>query len=191
MALYWPVVAAFGGGLNSTALLVKWVLDGNVPIDLTLFADTGGERQEVYENVHRVSEWLQQNGGCAVQITKKGGRPETLEEYALRTRHLPSMAYGKKGCSWKFKIEPQNRDVNRWPMAKRFWKKGHKVVKLIGYGFEEQKRLAKARLEDEKYVYRFPLNEWEVDREECVRIIRHAGLPIPGKSACFFCPSSK
>lgn len=187
----WPVASSYGGGLNSTALLVKWVIDGNAPIDKIIFADTGGERTHTYENVHRVSEWLVKHGMPAVEITRKGGRQETLEQYALRTRHLPSLAYGTKGCSWKFKIEPQNRDVNRWPLAKQAWKRGDKVIKLIGYGYEEQRRLAKAKLEDEKYFYRFPLNEWEVDRAGCERIIRHVGLPVPGKSACFFCPSSK
>ena len=127
----------------------------------------------------------------AVEITRKGGRDETLEQYSLRTKYLPSLAYGTKGCSWKFKIEPQNRDINRWPVARRTWKNGGKVIKLIGYGYEEQKRLAKAKLEDEKYFYRFPLNEWGMDRSDCERVIRHVGLQVPGKSACFFCPSSK
>jgi hypothetical protein len=28
-------------------------------------------------------------------------------------------------------------------------------------------------------------------RDECIEAIRAAGLPLPGKSACFFCPNSK
>jgi hypothetical protein len=28
-------------------------------------------------------------------------------------------------------------------------------------------------------------------RDECIESIKNAGLPLPGKSACFFCPSSK
>jgi hypothetical protein len=28
-------------------------------------------------------------------------------------------------------------------------------------------------------------------RDECVQAIQAAGVPLPGKSACFFCPSSK
>jgi len=35
------------------------------------------------------------------------------------------------------------------------------------------------------------LIEWDIDREYCIEIIKNAGLPLPGKSACFFCPSSK
>jgi hypothetical protein len=34
------------------------------------------------------------------------------------------------------------------------------------------------------------LIEWDWAREECVEAIARAGLPQPGKSACFFCPSS-
>jgi hypothetical protein len=33
--------------------------------------------------------------------------------------------------------------------------------------------------------------EWGYDRERCKRIIAAAGLPVPIKSACFFCPASK
>jgi hypothetical protein len=33
--------------------------------------------------------------------------------------------------------------------------------------------------------------EWGYDRETCKRIITKAGLPVPIKSACFFCPASK
>src|SRR5207302_9116336 len=41
------------------------------------------------------------------------------------------------------------------------------------------------------FVYWYPLLEWGYDRERCTRVIAAAGLPIPLKSACFFCPASK
>jgi hypothetical protein len=34
-------------------------------------------------------------------------------------------------------------------------------------------------------------HEWGYDRERCKEIIADAGLPVPVKSACFFCPASK
>ena len=37
----------------------------------------------------------------------------------------------------------------------------------------------------------YPLAQWRDDRPACERIIRAAGLPVPMKSACFFCPASK
>jgi hypothetical protein len=43
----------------------------------------------------------------------------------------------------------------------------------------------------ERYTFRYPLREWGLDRAACGRIITAAGLPLPPKSACFFCPSMK
>ena len=40
-----------------------------------------------------------------------------------------------------------------------------------------------------KYIY--PLIEWGWDREECKRQIAAAGLPVPPKSSCIFCPQVK
>ena len=190
LAKYFVVAVSFGGGLNSTALLVRWVKEGYPPPHRITFADTGSERQETYDHVSRFSEWLVSQGMPAILITRKGGRVETLEQYCLRTKHLPALAYGGKSCSLKFKVEPQERDINRWPEAKAAWAAGSKVVKIIGYGAEEQKRITKAKLEDDKYFYRFPLDEWGVFRDDCTREVASVGLPPPPKSSCFFCPSS-
>jgi hypothetical protein len=79
------------------------------------------------------------------------------------------------------------------------------VVKVIGLDATEQHRLtwqqppptnekpiSRERWLDQNYfVYWYPLMEWGYDRERCKKIIAHAGLPIPVKSACFFCPASK
>lgn len=45
---------------------------------------------------------------------------------------------------------------------------------------------------DKKYENRYPLIEdWHWTRDDCIRAIQEAGLPLPGKSSCFFCPSMK
>lgn len=33
--------------------------------------------------------------------------------------------------------------------------------------------------------------DWGWDRSDCVQAIQNVGLPLPGKSSCFFCPSMK
>src|SRR5262249_38136453 len=48
-----------------------------------------------------------------------------------------------------------------------------------------------AWLDQHYFAYWYPLMEWSYDRETCKRIIANAGLPVPIKSACFFCPASK
>lgn len=41
-------VVSFGGGTNSTAMIIGMYLH-KIPIDLILFADTGGEQPHTYE----------------------------------------------------------------------------------------------------------------------------------------------
>lgn len=78
------------------------------------------------------------------------------------------------------------------------------VVKAIGLDAGEEHRLTWTRTKAEKgklsreswldqhfFRYWYPLMEWGFDREKCKQIIANVGLPIPIKSACFFCPASK
>lgn len=182
-----PVIASYGAGTNSTAFLIEMVRLGE-RVDAICFADTGGERPGTYAYIELFSAWLVARGYPAITILKKGGRQETLEENCLRLSMLPSLSYGFKGCSHKYKIEPQEKFANNWAPAKAAWKAGVKVTKLIGYDMDEPHRAAIP--EDKKYTYRYPLLEWQWGRDECVEAIHAAGLPQPGKSACFFCPSS-
>jgi hypothetical protein len=78
------------------------------------------------------------------------------------------------------------------------------VVKAIGLDAQEEHRLTwvqssagKTKLSREAWLdqnffhYWYPLMDWRYDRERCKQVIADAGLPIPVKSACFFCPASK
>lgn len=183
-----PIMVSYGAGTNSTALLVEMVRRGE-HVDVITFADTGGEGQWTYAYLSMFSEWLVAHGMPAITTVRKGGRPETLEENCLRMKMLPSVAYGWKSCSLKFKVEPQEKFANNWQPAKDAWAAGEKVIKCIGYDAGEPQR-AKFD-EDKKYKWRYPLIEWDMGRDECIESIRAAGLPLPGKSACFFCPNSK
>ena len=190
-------IACFGGGTDSTAVLGGWVERGMVqtcPIDAITFADTGGERPHTYEHIARTSDWCVSHGLPAITIVRKTARtPDdvTLEGNCLRRGMLPSLAYGFRSCSQKYKVQPQEKLMNNMPAAKAIWKAGGKIEKLIGYEFSESKRWMRATVEDEKYRYRFPLVEWEWSRPEAIECIKRMGLPLPGKSSCFFCPASK
>lgn len=185
------IVVAYGGGTNSTALLVECVTRGIRP-DLILFADTGGEREGTYRFTQLFSDWLVERGMPAIQTvwkTTKDGNRLTLEQQCLDKKILPSLAYGWKKCSQKFKRLPQDKFVNHWAPAKELWKRGEKVVKYIGFDADERRRATIK--EDDKYTYEYPLIDWNMGREECIESIEAAGLPLPGKSACYFCPASK
>lgn len=179
-------IASFGGGTDSTAMLIRWVELG-LPLHLVLFADTGGEKPHTYDHIERFDVWLRTHG--APGITVVSSPTVTLEEDCLNRKALPSIAYGFKTCSQRFKLQPQDKYLNNWQPAIDVWARGEKVVKLIGYDATEERRAKE--YESEKYQNRYPLIEWGWDRARCVSAIVNAGLPLPGKSACFFCPSSK
>src|SRR5262249_21388167 len=44
---------------------------------------------------------------------------------------------------------------------------------------------------DPYYAFLYPLQLWGWCRERCKEEIAKEGLPVPPKSACFFCPASK
>ena len=185
-------IVSYGGGTNSTALLIECVTR-SIPVALITFADTGGEKPHTYKYIELFSDWLVKNGMpeiTIVQTVDKFGELMTLEGKCNDAGVLPSLAYGFKSCSEKHKIRPQNKFVNNWEPAKAEWKAGRRITKFIGYDAEESHR-TKKDYSDKKYDLWYPLVDWGMGRQACVDSIAASGLPQPGKSACFFCPSSK
>jgi hypothetical protein len=185
-------IVAYGGGTNSTAMLVGLYERGIKP-DLILFADTGAENPRTYEHIIIVNEWLEKIGFpqiITVMQVKSDGTPNPLYEYCIEKKALPSIAYGYKTCSQKHKIAPQDKYVNNLEYAKDIWKAGNKITRFIGYDANEHHRIGK-NYSNDKYIYEYPLVDWGWGRDECIEAIKRAGLPQAGKSACFFCPSSK
>jgi len=181
-------VVSYGGGTDSTAMIIEMLSRGE-KIDYITFADTGGERYYTYGYLLMFNKWLIDNHGVGITVLQKVGMDQTLEDNCIRKNMLPSLAYGFKGCSQKWKIQPQDKFFNNLPQAKEVWAAGGKITKCIGYDLGEERRAKISN--DEKYEYRYPLIEWELEREDCLDIIDNAGLPAPGKSSCFFCPASR
>lgn len=188
-----PLVMAYGAGANSTAMLVEFARRGIRP-DLVLFADTGGEKPETYEYLCVVRPFLKRVGFPDLIVVRY--RPvraaySTLEGQCLHTGTLPSLAYGGRSCAAKYQVQPQDRYVRSWPPAQECWRRGGKVVKAIGYDAGPSDSRRHHHAQDDEYRYWYPLSEWGMDRQDCVESIREAGLPVPMKSACYFCPASK
>lgn len=189
-------IVSYGGGTNSTAMLIgMW--EKEIAVDLILFADTGAEQPETYDYIKMFSRWLINHNMpeiITVQNVDKYGNRLSLETECLSSKTLPSIAYGFKKCSMKHKAAPQEKFCNNYQPCRDEWDVGRKVIKYIGYDAGEERRKTNATPYnelDKKYEYVYPLIEWEWYREDCVRVIESAGLPLPGKSSCFFCPSMK
>ena len=186
------VVVSYGGGTDSTAAILMMMAKREPPPRAILTADTGGEKPSTYSYISLFSNFIQHYGWPPIQIVKRTRRDKTwksLEQDCLDRNYLPSVAYGWKTCSLKYKVEPLDKWVNNDPVCKAARKNGQKITRVIGYNFDETKR---ARFgEDDKYKFRYPLIEWEIGKEACKAIIQRVGLPLPCKSACFFCPHTK
>lgn len=189
-------VVSFGGGTNSAAMIIG-MYENNIPIDLILFADPGGEQPHTYEFIATFNAWLKERSlPEIVPVWKKDkdGNRLTLERESLQSGTLPSIAYGFKKCSLKHKIGPQEIYCNNHPGCKAAWEAGERVHKFIGYDAGETRRVehaAPADAANKKYIMHYPLYEWRWTRADCIKVIQKAGLPLPGKSSCFFCPSMK
>lgn len=189
-------IVSYGAGVNSTAMLVG-MFEKGVPVDLILFADPGSEQPYTYEYLPIMDGWLARHRMPCIQTvycTDRNGDRLTLEQECLCSGTLPAIAYGYKKCSLKHKAAPQDKFCNHYPPCREAWARGEKVVKYIGYDVDEISRRENAREQDEadpKYTKVYPLMDWGWMREDCVAAIQRAGLPQPGKSSCFFCPSMK
>jgi hypothetical protein len=187
-----PIIVSFGGGTNSTAMLCGFRERGIVP-SLICFADTGGELPHTYDHVLDMDRKCREWWGIGIETVRKTykGHPETLEQQCIRTKQLPSLAYGYKQCSVHFKSRPQNKRQREW--AKEH---GHtEIIKAVGFGADEPWRIKRSfdTVKDGRLTVhsRYYLVEWQWGRSACVEAIQRHGIRQPGKSACFFCPSKK
>ena len=220
-----PLAVAYGLGVNSTAMLVEFVRRGVRP-DVILFADTGGEKPETYAYLPVIQEYLVSVGFPPVEVVRYRPRTapyRTLEGQCLHTGTLPSLAYGGKSCSLKFKRGPQDRLILELFPVSCLRSSGRRVVRAIGFDAGEERRTyagvvkaigldageehrttraidtkddnrkpsREAWLDAHVFTYWYPLFERGMDRAACEHAIREAGLPVPPKSSCWFCPGMK
>jgi hypothetical protein len=134
----WPVAAAYGAGVDSTAMLIELVESGQ-RVDVALFADTGDEKAGTYEFLVLFTRWLAERGVPLHVVryspTRFKNFPEygTLYENLLTNGTLPGMVFGRGTCSAKWKIAPQEAWLKSWDLARAAWDLGDRVVRLIGY----------------------------------------------------------
>jgi len=185
------IAVSWGAGVDSTAILVEFARRGIRP-DWITFADTGAEKPETYAYVWQFSQWLIAHAMPAPTIVYHSKKWANLEESCTGNSTLPSLAFGGHSCSLKYKRAPMDKWFNRNPAARAEWAAGRKISKVIGYEAGEQRRTFRvSKNVDPKYDYQYPLQTWGWDRARCIAEIRAAGLPVPMKSSCFFCPAMK
>lgn len=202
------LAVCFGAGVDSTAMLIALRLAGIRP-HLITFADVGAEKPETIAHIDRIDAILAAWGWPPVTICRKVPLATTgyddLYGNCLVNETLPSLAFGMKSCSIKWKQKPQDQLIKGarsgpnaapphpvWIEAQRA---GQRIVKLIGYdcGRADIRRSRNLPAADADFDYAYPLQLLGWTREDCIEIItKMLGADyVPIKSACFFCPASK
>src|SRR5581483_949280 len=129
------LVVSYGGGVNTIALLLALHDHGITPRAITM-ADPGHEwpATHAYRN-EIVRPWLASVGFPNVTLVNRieegkhrarAWRLETLGSECMRMHSLPSVAYGWKKCSQKYKAEPQRWWTERQEWAQTAWAVGCK-----------------------------------------------------------------
>src|SRR6185436_20432268 len=185
-----PIALSYGMGVDSTAVLVGWWRRCIRPHWIG-HAQVGNEWPETYAYRPVIDKWLAEVGFPTITDVQyvvqrpKHGHYATLEENCLVNETLPSLAFGYKKCSLKWKGEPLDEACADYFAA--HIKAGGKVKRAIGYdaGPCDSRRGGVETQGPWSWIY--PLREWGWDRDRCVKEIAAAGLPVPPKSACWFC----
>ena len=164
-------ILSFGGGVNSVALMVLLLREGQ-PLDEAVFADTGGEVPETYEYLRVAREYLAAHDVALTVVKKKG---DSLYDTAWRRRVFPSAV-------WRW----STRDYKVTPIHRHYRGLGGHINQYLAIAWDEIGRMKDSRV---PYVTNlFPLVDQRITRADCVAIIRKEGLPVPERSSCFFCP---
>ena len=178
-----------GGGVQSTACLVL-AAQGVIPYRTFVFANVGDKAEspgtikyiadvlKPYAAEHSI-EWVdvqrQRRDGTPVDLYEELHRPIRSIDIPVR---MSNGAPGNRNCTVEFKIKP---------IAK--WIKRNAPSCTLGKGIstDEPHRATPSR-ESDGYTSAYPLIELGISRNDCLRIVREAGLPQPPKSSCWFCP---
>lgn len=188
-------VFSFGGGVQSTAALVL-AARGELPVDAFLFANVGddSENPATLRYVREIAmPYAAAHGINLVELQRrrKTGEAETL--YGRLTRPgsrsigIP-VRIGHNGmpapraCTVDFKIKV----ISSW-CRQHGARKTKPAITMIGISLDEFQRMrTDSGISYTRLAY--PLVERRMSRQDCINVIALAGLPIPPKSSCWFCP---
>ena len=186
-----------GGGWQSTAALAL-AAQGKIGYRTFVFCNVGDDSENpdtlAYLDEHAIP-FAQANGLEFIVLRKmRRGRdaPDTILEWVERSKRsipipvrMANGAPGNRSCTETFKIKV----IADWAR-----KQGGTVADpaVIGIGFtvDEISRVG-GRPPEPGTEKAYPLLDLGIRRSDCPGIIQGAGLPMPPKSSCWFCPEHR
>lgn len=184
---------SFGGGVQSTAMLIL-AAQGVIPHQTAIFADVGADSENPYTLAYMrdyTIPYADAHGIELVTIRKhdKHGAPVTLYGKLMSSERsidipmrMSNGAPGNRNCTETFKIRPIANELKR-----RGATKDEPGFLAMGISLDEYPRM-RSNSGFAHYGLEYPLIDLRMDRAACLALVDRAGLPVPPKSSCWFCP---
>jgi len=160
---------SYGAGVGSTALICHMIDEIKSGAVEVVFCDHGADWPETYEYVDYIKKALK------IDITVlKVEIQGSVGLYNFYRDHNTIPFYRYRICTDKSKIRPFNRYIKR-------------PCKIyLGITWDERKRAKPNQIKTVESCY--PFVEEMINRDKAIQIIEMAGLEVPNKSGCYFCP---
>jgi hypothetical protein len=142
------------------------------------YAEQHGIRFEILQKTWKRGP----NKGQPDSILSNMMRPDKAGIFIPLRMPAAGGAPGPRSCTADFKIDV----IEQWVRAHGATKRGRAIVGL-GISLDEFERMKTDSGEGLQQA-EYPLITLRITRDQCIAIILRAGLPVPPKSSCFFCP---
>lgn len=162
---------------------------GEIDYHVFVFSNVGkdSEHPDTLDYFYNVAQpYAKRHGLELIEVHRESNNSETLYQRLLREERsvripirMPNGAPGTRSCTKDFKISV----IRRWMDA--YEPKGIHTVGL-GISLDEFQRMRDSG--HKRFTNDYPLIALRLKRSDCVRAIQDAGLPVPPKSSCWFCP---
>ena len=175
------VIVSFSGGKDSTWMLLEMIRRGE-HIDEVVFFDTGWEFPQMLRHVDKIKAIVEDNG--IIFTTLRPRKP--FDYFMFDTPHKKGSKTGWSWCGYgggRWGTREKVRTINQ------YFNRQTDYVQCIGIAADEVERLEKERSDNK----RFPLVEWGITEDECLRGCYELGYDWEGlyedldRVSCKFC----
>lgn len=158
----------------------------SIPLPVKLSSGAYGNRScTAVWKIDVVNKWLRQQGCGSDARGAANGRSKLSQDIvdALRTEYASGKVSQKSLCMKYGVSKAQMSDI----LSGKSWRENDSAVIAIGISTDEIQRVNNSVSEPWQQKV-FPLIDLGLSRDDCYEVIADAGLPVPQKSSCFFCP---
>lgn len=171
-------VLSYGGGTQSTAMLILISMGKISKPDIVIHSDTGSELPRTIAFIEVAKRYVEDK--LKIPFAIVNSHRGSLHEDYLSKGNIPIV--GSRSCTGNFKIAPQRRLIRSIVGRKN----KHLAECMVGITTDEKKRRTQSDVKWCSLVYPL-LDEFAYTRNECILLNNLHGWDVQ-KSGCFCCP---